>query len=333
MAHELSTNSNGQVEFAYAGEKPWHGLGQVLPARGTSEEILRAANLMWTVSKRSLITCDGIMIPDWVATVRDDNNLPLGNVRPSYEVIQNSQLAAMGDALIGTGDACYETAGSVFGGKTVFMVAKLPETLRVGRKGVDVTEEYLTLMTGHDGSSPVRMFFSPIRVVCNNTLQAALRGCKQSVVIRHSGNIDEKLEMAKEVLGLAKQYFVRYQEVATRLAQVTADAVMVDAFLKDVFQVGKKQAEVNLDDEPAKISAVKTRQMDEVKDLFRNDEKNNLPGIEGTAWALLNASTQWADHIRLYDNADDRMSSVLWGGAADIKQRALDSITSLVKVK
>jgi hypothetical protein len=157
---------------------------------------------------------------------------------------------------------------------------------------------------------------------------------KDSVVLRHSGSIDEKIEMAKEALGIAKNYFVRYQEVASRLASVVVNAAMVEQFLKDVFQVAKPKApELDLDAavEAPKVSKVKYNQMEEVKELFRADPKNNLPGIGGTAWSLLNATTQWADHNRVYDNADERMTSLIWGGAYEIKSRALEAAMAIAK--
>lgn len=332
MSHEITVRKDGRAEFAYVGEKPWHGLGTRIgdgPAK--LEDILAAAGLGWTVSKRELITCDGIPVTEHVATVRDDNKVVLGCVGKDYELIQNVQAASIMEAIIGTGEAHYETAGSLFGGKRIFIVAKLPEVLRAGQK--DISEQYLTLAEAHDATMSLRVYFTAVRVVCNNTLQLSMRGMKNCVSIRHSGSIDEKIEIAQETLGMARKYFATYQQIVDKLTAKLVDKEMVEAFLKDVFEIGKKPVIVNAEEEleKDKVSKVKERQMGEVKDIFRNDAKNNLQGIGGSAWALLNSAVQWVDHHRKYDSADERMSSLFFGPGMVIKQRAMESILTLTK--
>jgi len=326
MAHELTTNSNGQREFFYTGKKPWHGLGQKLEGPATSADAIAAANLGWTVSKRGILTMDGFNCDDFAAVVRDDNNKVLSVMKKSYKPIQNHEAFAFFDSVVGAGAAVFETAGSIFDGKRVFLVAKLPTAIFATPN--DRIEQYLTLMNTHDGSSALRMYFTPIRVVCNNTLMASLRGMKDCVSIQHSGNIGFKIKEAQDALGLANNYFKSFEEIVSTLVQKQTDAKMVDEFLKDLF----KPAKTSDKNAAAEMSKQAQKKIIQVKANLECDPKNTMEGIHGTMWALWNAVAQFGDHESrsVAGSADNRMNSIMNGFSADLKQEAFDKLLTLV---
>ena len=204
MAHEME-----RFDHAVFGDNKaaWHGLGTVVEGNPTSAEAIRIAQLDWPVHKEPLYVegAEGgrMAVPNWCATVRGD--LPkdeplrvLGCVTKRYEVIQNAHAFSILDELSGEGGARIETAGSIRNGKIVYMTAILPEVTRV----VDDTVcRYLLLTTAHDGTRSVQVLFTPVRVVCSNTLHWALGLSKNRASIVHTGNTRVKIEEAKRVLG------------------------------------------------------------------------------------------------------------------------------------
>ncbi|MFH0921819.1 MAG: DUF932 domain-containing protein [Fibrobacterota bacterium] len=326
MGHELTKNQNGQHEFMYCGKEPWHGLGQRLNGPATSVEAIDAANLAWSVSKREMMTLDGIDCKGYSAVVRDDNNKLLSIMKDSYQPIQNIEAFAFFDSVVGTGEAVYETAGSIYEGRRVFLVAKLPSSFFATAD--DRIDQYLTLMNTHDGSSALRMYFTPIRVVCKNTLMASLSKMKDCVSIQHTGDIATKIKEAQDSLGIAKKYFMSFQEIVEKLVQKQMDVKLVDEFLKELFKPAANLNKAQKDE----VSKQAQKKISQVKANFDCDPKNNLPGIQGTMWGFWNAIAQFADHEcrSVGGNADNRMTSIMQGYSADLKQTSLEKIMSLV---
>lgn len=163
----------------YAGrEKPWHGLGTQVEEAPTSADALRLAGLDWTVQRKPIQVCGGRKVDNFFANVRSSDGAVLGVVSDRYQVVQNAEAFAFTDALIGgEGQVHYETAGSLMGGRKIWLLAKLPDTEIVG----DKTEPYLCFSNTHDGSGAIRVCMTPIRVVCNNTLNIALNAMSDMV--------------------------------------------------------------------------------------------------------------------------------------------------------
>ena len=161
----------------YVREKPWHGLGTQVEEAPTSAEALRMAGLDWNVVQRNIQVCGGAKIQNYKANIRDSDGTVLGVVTDRYKIVQNAEAFEFTDSLIG-GEVRYETAGSLNGGRKIWLLAKLPETEIVG----DKTEPYLCFTNTHDGSGAIRVCMTPIRVVCNNTLNLALGYCEAGLV-------------------------------------------------------------------------------------------------------------------------------------------------------
>ena len=197
MAHELSVQNN-KAEMFYYGDRPWHGLGTAVDHALTASEAIEAAGLDWLVEKREIFFKsrddsgeEKYEQAKGFATVRTDLNIPLGLVSDKYQPIQNHEAFNFIDTLVASREAKFHTAGALFDGEKVWILAKLPGHITV--KGDDMVDKYLVLMNAHNGKSALRCFFSPIRVVCMNTLRQALASAETTVSIGHKGNIQHKV--------------------------------------------------------------------------------------------------------------------------------------------
>jgi len=186
----------------YTREKPWHGLGTRVTEAPDSKTALVVAGLDWKVLQKKIYTPDRMPIPGYKANVRDVDRKVLGVVTDRYKIVQNEEAFSFTDALLGEG-VRYETAGSLQEGRRVWMLAKLPNEYIITGERIS---PYLVFSNSHDGSGAIKVAMTPIRVVCQNTLNFALSQAKRSWSAVHTGNIGNKLEEAKETLCLAEQY-------------------------------------------------------------------------------------------------------------------------------
>lgn len=186
----------------YVRETPWHGLGTRVLEAPSSQEALRLAGLDWNVIQEPIYTKENERIPSYKANVRDSDRKTLGVVTDRYKVIQNTEAFAFTDALLGEG-VRYETAGSLQDGKRIWLLAHMPHEYIIGGEHIS---PYLVFTNTHDGSGAVRVAATPVRVVCSNTLNLALAQAKRSWSMIHTGNVQGKLEEAKETLLMAREY-------------------------------------------------------------------------------------------------------------------------------
>ena len=186
----------------YVREVPWHGLGTRVNEAPASEDALRLAGLNWSVVQEPVYTEQKEQVEGWRANIRDSDRKVLGVVTDRYKVIQNRDAFAFTDALLGEG-VRYETAGSLLGGRKVWLLAHMPHEYIISGERIS---PYLLFSNTHDGSGAVRVALTPIRVVCNNTLNLALSTANRCWSMIHTGNIKGKLEEARNTLFLAEQY-------------------------------------------------------------------------------------------------------------------------------
>lgn len=318
MAHELAT-TNGRTAMMYAGEVPWHGLGTRLEEPATAREAIEAAGLDYLAELQDIQTGDGTPIPGRKAVVRSDSGDVLGVVGNSYVPVQNYQAFGFLDAVVADGSLRYHTAGALGKGERVWMLAKLPDDIRV-KGSDDITEKYLLLSNSHDGSSSLRVHFTPIRVVCANTLAiAAKRGRGQGVSIIHKGDLAAKVRQAQEVLGLAKRFYDDVEAQINRLASHYPSPRQLDKFFKQVYP-----------DSPNGESTRTKNVREEMLRLFEKGMGHDMPGIRHSTWTALNAVTEYVDHHRstrgktAAERASNRLGSAWFGSGARLKQRAWD---------
>jgi phage/plasmid-like protein (TIGR03299 family) len=211
----------------YTGEKPWHGIGTYVQDAPTSEDALRIAHLDWSVIQEPIFAAKK-EVPGYFANVRSDTQETLGIVQGRYQIQQNAESFDFVDEIINNSQgvqARYETAGSLFNGRRVFLLVRLPEETILG----DKIENFLYFTNSHDGSSPVMAGISNVRVVCNNTLQLAINKAERTWKARHTSSMNSKAELAAYNLGLAVKYVSSINEEAEAMA---AKKVSKNNFIK-----------------------------------------------------------------------------------------------------
>jgi len=316
MAHELA-EANGRTSMMYVGEVPWHRLGMKLNEPATAREAIEASGLNYMAELQEIQTVSGTPIPNRKAVVRSDSGEVLGVVGNSYVPVQNYQAFGFLDAVVADGSLRYHTAGALGKGERVWMLAKLPEDIRV-KNSDDITEKYLLLSNSHDGSSSLRVHFTPIRVVCANTLAIAARnGRGQGVSIIHKGDLAAKVQQAQAVLGFAKRFYDDVQEQIDRLARHYPSPRQLEDYFRQVYP-----------DSPDGPSTRAKNIREEFLRLFEQGIGHDMSEIRHTTWTALNAVTEFVDHYRstrgksAHDRASNRLESAWFGSGARLKERA-----------
>ena len=212
----------------YTREKPWHGLGTMVAEAPNSKDALRLAGLNWKVLQEPVYTENEELIQGYKANVRDTDRKVLGVVTDRYKVIQNEEAFAFTDTLLGEG-VRYETAGSLQEGRRVWMLARLPREFIIGGERIS---PYMVFSNTHDGSGAVKTALPPIRVVCNNTLNLALRTAKRSWSMIHTGDISGKIEEAKNTLFLADEYMTALGQEFENLRKIKLSEKQVLDYIK-----------------------------------------------------------------------------------------------------
>jgi phage/plasmid-like protein (TIGR03299 family) len=319
----------------YAGQRPWHGLGQELAEPATAEEAIKAAGLDWEVQERKVYCrhSEDHMeeVLGWKALIRGDSHDTLSIQRDSYTPIQNTEAFEFFDEVVGEKKAIYHTAGGLGKGERVWILAKLPDDIVIKEaKDEDRVEKYLLLFNSHDGTSALRMIFTPVRVVCNNTLTWAMRqGEGQGISIRHTKNAKEKVAEAQRALGLAVKY---YDDLGGLMNQM--------AMKKVTKKVLQKYLQTLVPDNPeAKINTRTKNIRDSILTTIRRGRGSEVKGVKGTWWAAYNGVTEYIDHERKYRGDTDRaisssrMRSIVFGSGARAKDRALTLALKMAKVE
>ena len=209
-------SSNVETMFYAGREKPWHGLGVQVENTLTSADALVKSGLDWVVESRPVFDGNGKEIAGYKMNVRSTDESVLGIVTNRYSIVQNHEAFEFTDALIGEG-ITYETAGSLKGGKQIWLLGKLPEREIVG----DKFEPYICFINTHDGTGAVRACMTPIRVVCNNTLNLALSSAERSWSTPHRGDVMGRLDEALKTLELANTYLDELAIVGDQMANET----------------------------------------------------------------------------------------------------------------
>lgn len=305
MAHEISSILNSNGDFAYVGEKAWHSLGTELPAFCSAEEMAQAAGHNFLVEKRpSGIFLDGVFHPSEVHwhTYRTDTNTILGAVREQYRVIQNSDLWKFLEELAIGGTVQYQTAGVLRMGEKVFVTAKLPKSWQMPDSEVD---NYIVISNTHSGRECLTIFFTPIRVVCANTLRMALKGNNGEGVykITHTESWRGMLSDAMRALGAINILQENLKDMSIRMLDYTPD-YSVEAYLAEC--IGMKE------------DATRGKNVLEKAVAFAQTGVGQK-GIQDNAWGYYNALTGFFSHVKSYKSAAAQYESFFGPVAADTK--------------
>lgn len=295
MSHEIET-VNGQSAFASLRQPAWHGLGTVFDEEVTTKEMLDLAHLSdWNVRLEDVAIPEGFASDKSFSFVTRTNpfdkeqNDVLGVVGERYVPLQNEDLFDFGDLML-DGGGRWETAGSIKGGRQVFGSLALERESILDPSGVaDKVNTYLLINTSHDGSVAIQASITPVRVVCANTLNFALRGkAKQSFKIRHTATASGKVQQAREALGLANKYMDEFDLMAQQMIESEISKAKFDKIVALAYPAPVGE------DKKGSFKKYGTK-IDVINSIYYSD---TTAMISGTAWGALNAMTERLDWYR-----------------------------------
>jgi phage/plasmid-like protein (TIGR03299 family) len=321
MSHQLEIR-NGEASVFVVGEPAWHKLGKVLPERLNAAEAIAAARLDFTVSKVPIYVqpvhgLDLMKVKGHYATRRDDTGAVLGSgFSEQYTVLQNAEAFGFFDALVDQREAIYETAGVLGNGERIWIMAKLPDYVSVG-KGDDVGK-YVLLSNSHDGSGAVKAKFTAVRVVCANTLAMALRDHGTEVSVKHTRNVKANIDEAHRVLQLANKAFMQVEEIWRRMSLRTVSSKEVLDYCKALVPDNPELAE---NPKASNARAENARAL--LTEAVGSGMGQNLITARGTLWGLYNGAVEYADFERTSrGGASARLESMWYGSGAKFKDKA-----------
>jgi phage/plasmid-like protein (TIGR03299 family) len=248
--------------------------------------------------------------------VRTDTNEILGIVKGRYRIVQNKDAFGFFDTIIDKGEAIFETAGALGKGERIFVTAKLPEDMLVRGEKV---EKYIMLTNSHDGSSTIIAGFTPIRVVCNNTLTAALKNIDNKVSISHTASAESRLREASRVMGIASRYMdevnMAFEDMTTRR--------LSDLELKHYIETVMKSA--TKEDESDKEASTRMKNLvDQVYSFTITHPTQTTEAAYRTLWGAYNGISGFYNFIKDYKSADQKMKDMNYGYANDKISKAFD---------
>lgn len=314
MSHELTKRNDGTAEMAYTGRTPWHGLGQVLPPGGDLETWRTAAGLDWSVEAAPAtyqVGDDQLTVPDRQVLYRSDNHQALGVVSNRYKVVQPAEALEFFRDLVEAEGYTLETAGSLFQGRRYWALAALGESAVV--VGDDRVDGYLLLSTSCDGTLTTTARLTAVRVVCHNTLSAAInRRSKAQVNTPHSTKFDANL--VKDQLGLARGSFAEFLKQARQLAKTPVSRNRAAELVADLL-VDTKMV---FSQEPTEA-----KPHQEIMRLFDGQAIGAEQYDTGNLWSLVNSVTEFVDHKARAQTDSNRLNSAWFGRGDRLKTEAL----------
>lgn len=347
MAANININ-NGEASFFSVKEKAWHNLGLVLDKCPTSEEAIKYAGLDYEVQLAPIYAnLEGItveaakensnvlkirnenfteyfnarQVTGKYAPFRTDNGAVFGVVGSKYEVVQNKDAFSFFDAIVGEGEAIYETAGALGDGQIIFITAKLPTYIRVGN---DDIEKYLLFTMAHDGSAAIQAMFTPIRVVCNNTLTAAIRGAKDKISLRHTKNVKDKLEEAHKILGITNKLSEELYDIYNIMSKKSMDEANFEKYIRQSLGLDTILPTIEL---PTKSKNL----IDNVKEYSVIGAGQNLEICKGTVYGAYQSITGYLQNVRNYKDDENRFSNTFDGTSKKINDRAFSRALELIR--
>lgn len=332
MSHNLET-VNGRVSMAYNSKygSPWHSLGTAVDGAMTAAQALELSAQDWEVMKRQLCTHSAsgqvVEIPAY-GIFRDDNGAFLGTCGEDYQPIQNVyQFEAIDYLLESSNGAHYETAGVLGRGERVWTLARIPEA-DITVAGIDKHESFLLACTSHDGSLAFTLKLTSTRVVCQNTLSMALSSNGALARVKHTKNALDRVEAAKRYMGMVTENARTLSEKLNVLASRKMTRETYKQIMDKLFPASRDE------------NVSQTRRENILGDIIRlyeSNDRNAIPSIRGTAYNLLNAVTEYTDHLRSsrvssdksdlgYTATKSRYESAIFGSGDTLKNKALDVI-------
>jgi len=343
MAHNLNFNEQKGTYSYFGVQKPaWHKLGQTVESALTSKEALKMANLDFEVDKkpchievndRRVVNFDRSIwkqVPGSFATYRTDNNQPLGQVGNKYEIIQNHQAFKFFDDIVGSKEAMFETAGALGLGETIFITAKLPKFIKVG--GKDIIDRYLLFTNSHDGSRSIEVLFTPVRVVCNNTLQFALSTANNKVRIRHTLSLHDRLDEAKTVLQIENMRATEAELLYNEMSKIKMTDDNIRSFVNIVFLTSEEIARIESGEKAGDVlSSKKINLINDVNKYYYDGPGQKYDVAKGTLWGAYNSVSGYFQNAKIYKDSETKMKNVFYGSVYNHTMNAYNLASQIVK--
>ena len=311
MAHMIETR-DGKVSMAWAGETPWHGLGTEVPNDLTPTQMLKAAGLDWKVTPvPAFAEIGGKQVSvGHSALVRDVDNKILDVITDDWIPNQNESAFEFFNDFVAAGEMEMHTAGSLKDGQLVWALAKVKEGFELFNG--DSVESYLLFTNPHKYGWSIDVRFTPIRVVCNNTLTLSLNTQSSKIVkVSHRREFDG--DLVKETLGVAKEKLAKYKEMAAYLGSKRYNDENIVDYFKRVFPVSGAKKEMSKN---AQIA------------LDIMDQQPGAQYAEGSWWQAFNAVTFMTDHM-IGRSSDNRLTSAWYGANKNLKTKALETAVEM----
>lgn len=319
MSHELTTHADGRVEFAYLASDgtPWHGLGKPMGSDATIDQWRVDAGMDWRIQRskvryavdRTGDEANFLELPEQHVLFRSDNKRALGVVSDRYQVVQPAEVLEFFRDIARAGGLELSAAGTIYGGKRFWATAKIGEAAPTSVR--DTIGGYLLISTSADGSLATEVRRTTVRTVCKNTLAMAFADAKASVKVSHRSVFDPV--QVKDFMGLNEAAWEAFRHNIVKLANKPMHEEQAAEIASDLFGGGDKARE--------------SAGYKKVLDLFNGQGMGaQLDGVFGTAWGLLNAVTEYADHHVRARSDENRFVSSQWGPGSDLKQRALGAL-------
>lgn len=325
MAHNIYYNEQSEKHsFFSVKEKAWHNLGQIVQDYPTSAEAIRHAGLDYEVEKRKLFTPafedTNIEVPNYFSTIRTDNNTVLGVVGKDYQIVQNRDAFSFFDSIVGGDGILYETAGALGKGERIFITAKLPNYIRVGND--DLIEKYLFLTTSHDGSGSITAAFTPIRIVCANTLNAALRTQTNTVRIRHTSNAKQRLEQAHKVMGISDNLSMQLESIFNNWAKVRITDSELKKLIQSALVPNKEVLKTIQNGKEDELSTCFINMVENAFEYAMSNPSQQMDTTKGTVFGAYNAVTGYFQNVRSYKDDEAKLASLLMGGTGQLRTQS-----------
>lgn len=330
MAHELDY-SKGRAAIAYniEGGTPWHKDGVAINGRFAGEEALEVSGINFDVELQELATTQGNVATDYRAVVRTDTNKILGVVSDKYAALQNRESVAFFDPLIKDNKAIFETAGALQGGKVIWLLAKLDsDPIKIIND--DYINQYLLFTNNHTGMGAARARFTPIRVVCANTLGWAMnKGVKEEIAVKHTGDVAARVAFAAELLAKAGKFYNEMTEGYREMAKVSINSKQLVTYIKESLRpyTSTKVNEVTgegLELEEEISSSRLIREVDKVLNIVETGRGSDIKGVRGTLWGAYNGITEYVDHHKAMSSRISSTQYIGFGVGRMVKQKAIN---------
>jgi len=320
MAHNLNYNPDTKKHsFFSVQQKPWHSLGTLIEEYPTSAEALKFADLDFQVAKapnlHTLPSGLSITSEQSFFTYRTDNEAILGDkLGKDYQIVQNIDAFSFFDSIVGNNqDIRYETAGALGKGERIFITAKLPDYIRVGKD--DLIEQYVFLTTSHDGYGSITAAFTPVRVVCQNTLNAAMKNHSNCIKIRHTASAMENLRQAHRLMGITNQLATEMEGLYNHWAKIRINDQQVKKLIAMAMAPSKDVLNSLMEE---KFHYLSTHYLNIVENVFEyalSAPFQQQPTTMGTLFGAYNAVTGYFQNVRKFPDEEHKLKSIMYGTA------------------